>query len=309
MKVHLRMVGCRLNQSEIDTMARQFTALGHEIVDRPADADQMIINTCAVTNEATRTSRKLIRDFHRQNPAGETTVTGCYAQIAPASLAKLPGVRRVAGNDEKDKLVSIITGEPIEIYDSEPHERAPMPGTMGRTRAFVKVQDGCDNACTFCVTTIARGAGRSRSIDDVVREVNTLYGIGYREVVLTGVHLGSYGHDFGDKDGLTQLVQALLKDSDMPRLRLSSLEPWDLSPAFFELWADRRLCPHLHLPLQSGCDATLKRMRRHTSQSSFRALVLCGAARNPQPANHDRCHRGLSGRKRRRIRELDLVHS
>ena len=273
MKVHLRMVGCRLNQSEIDTMARQFTAQGHEIVDGPADADQMIINTCAVTTEATRTSRKLIRDFHRQNPAGETTVTGCYAQLAPQHLARLPGVRRVAGNDEKDKLVSIITGEPIEIYDSEPHERAPMPGAMGRTRAFVKVQDGCDNACTFCVTTIARGAGRSRSIDDVVREVNALHGIGYREVVLTGVHLGSYGHDFGDKDGLTQLVQALLKDSDMPRLRLSSLEPWDLSPAFFELWADRRLCPHLHLPLQSGCDATLKRMRRHTSQSSFRALV------------------------------------
>ena len=281
MKAHLRMVGCRLNQSEIDSMSRQFTALGHEVVDRPADADQLILNTCAVTNEATRTSRKLIREFHRQNPSGETTVTGCYAQIAPQQLGRLPGVKRVVGNDEKDQLVSIITGEPIEIFDSEPHERAPMPGTMGRTRAFVKVQDGCDKACTFCVTTIARGSGRSRSIAEVVREVNSLHAIGYREAVLTGVHLGSYGHDFGDEGGLTHLVQALLNDSDMPRLRLSSLEPWDLSPAFFELWEDRRLCPHLHLPLQSGCDATLKRMRRHTNQASFRALAQ--AARRAIP--------------------------
>ncbi len=281
MKVHLRMVGCRLNQSEIDSMSRQFSALGHEIVDTPADADQLILNTCAVTNEATRTSRKLIREFHRQNPSGETTVTGCYAQLEPQQLAGLPGVKRVVGNDEKDRLVSMITGAPIEIFDSEPHERAPLPGTMGRTRAFVKVQDGCDNACTFCVTTIARGSGRSRSIAEVVQEVNALHNFGYREAVLTGVHLGSYGHDLGDDDGLTHLVQALLNDSDMPRLRLSSLEPWDLSPAFFELWADRRLCPHLHLPLQSGCDATLKRMRRHTSQSSFRALMQ--AARRAIP--------------------------
>ena len=281
MKVHLRMVGCRLNQSEIDSMSRQFTALGHDIVERPDEADHMILNTCAVTNEATKSSRKLIREFHRLNPLGATTVTGCYAQIAPQTLSGLPGVTQVIGNSDKDKLVSIITGEQIEIYDSEPHEREPVPGRSGRTRAFVKVQDGCDNACTFCVTTIARGAGRSRSIDTVVREVNALQEMGYREAVLTGVHLGSFGHDVGDQDGLTHLVEALLRDSDMPRLRLSSLEPWDLSPAFFELWDNQRLCPHLHLPLQSGCDSTLRRMRRHTSQSSFRALVQ--AARRAIP--------------------------
>ncbi|MDE2635284.1 MAG: tRNA (N(6)-L-threonylcarbamoyladenosine(37)-C(2))-methylthiotransferase MtaB [Chloroflexota bacterium] len=270
MKVHLRMVGCRLNQSEIDTMARQFKSLGHEIVDSPAEADHSVINTCAVTNEATRTSRKLIRDFQRANPAGETTVTGCYAQIAPREIGRLAGVRRVVDNGSKSQLVSQITGKQIDIFDSEPHERDL---TFGRTRAFVKVQDGCDNACAFCVTTIARGVGRSRPIEEVVREVNYLNRAGYQEAVLTGVHLGSYGYDRRDRDGLSHLVKALLDDTDIPRLRLSSLEPWDLAPEFFSLWANQRLCPHLHLPLQSGSDATLRRMRRNTDQRRFRTLV------------------------------------
>ncbi len=282
MKVHLRMVGCRLNQSEIDTMARQFTALGHEIVDSPAEADHFVLNTCAVTKEASKTSRKLIRDFHRANPSGETTVTGCYAQIAPEDIAQLPGVRRVVDNGSKEQLVSKITGKWIDIYDSEPLERGTMPGTLGRTRAFVKVQDGCDNACTFCVTTIARGAGRSRSIAEIVQEVNYLRNCGYQEAVLTGVHLGSFGHDTGDQRGLMHLVKALLQDSDMPRIRLSSLEPWDLAPDFFSLWQDRRLCRHLHLPLQSGCDATLKRMRRNTSQRQFRSLIESARDQIPQ---------------------------
>ena len=282
MKVHLKMVGCRLNQSEIDTMARQFEALGHEIVNSAEDADQFILNTCAVTNEAAKTSRKLIRDFHRLNPAAETTVTGCYAQIAPQDLRQLPGLRRLVNNHDKEQLVAQITGETIEIYDREPLERQTVPGTLGKTRAFVKVQDGCDNACTFCVTTIARGEGQSRAISAVVQEVNSLCQRGYQEIVLTGVHLGSYGYDFGNRNGLVHLVEALLRDSDIPRIRLSSLEPWDLSADFFNLWDNPRLCRHLHLPLQSGCDATLKRMRRHTSQRAFRRLVNIARAKIPQ---------------------------
>ncbi len=273
MKVHLRMVGCRLNQSEIDSMARQFQGMGHEVVDRPEDADHFVLNTCAVTQEASKTSRKLAREFHRSNPQAETTVTGCYAQIAPKELDALPGVSRVIGNADKDELVSFVTGEGIKVFDSEPIERTLPAQSLSRTRAFVKAQDGCDNECTFCVTTIARGRGRSRAIDEVLREVNTLRQLGYQEAVLTGVHLGSYGQDQGLIDGLARLVQALLQHSDMPRLRLSSLEPWDLAPGFFELWQDPRLCRHLHLPLQSGCDATLKRMRRNTNQEAFRALV------------------------------------
>ena len=273
MKVHLRMVGCRLNQSEIETMARQFQSLGHEIVERAEDADHFVLNTCAVTAEASKTSRRLIRDFHRRNPDGETTVTGCHAQIAADEIAALPGVSNVVSNLEKDQLVSYLTGESVSEFDIEPLARGDSPGVLGRARAFVKAQDGCDKSCTFCVTTIARGGGRSRPLADIVEEVNRLRQLGYQEAVLTGVHLGSYGHDFGDRDGLARLTRSLLDETDMPRLRLSSLEPWDLTQDFFELWQNPRLCRHLHLPLQSGCDATLKRMRRHTSQAEFQDLL------------------------------------
>lgn len=282
MKVHLRTLGCRLNQSEIDSMARQFQQQGHDIVDDPAQADWMVVNTCAVTQDATRSSRQLIRELARANAGGEITVTGCYAQIAPQDIAVLPGVARIIGNMDKDTLVPAVTGMPVEPFDHEPVSRdAFYPGASGRTRAFVKVQDGCDNACTFCVTTIARGAGRSYPLDDVVREIRYLHSLGYNEAILTGVHLGSYGHDRGESDGLAKLVQAVLSDTDIPRLRLSSLEPWDLSPEFFDLWQNPRLCRHLHLPLQSGCDTTLKRMLRRTSQAAFRALVHAARERIP----------------------------
>ncbi|RMG87763.1 MAG: tRNA (N(6)-L-threonylcarbamoyladenosine(37)-C(2))-methylthiotransferase MtaB [Chloroflexi bacterium] len=274
MKVHLRMLGCRLNQSEIDTMARQLVQQGHEIVDDPTTAERVIVNTCAVTNEATRDSRKLIRELNRANPEAEITVTGCYAQISPQDISVLPGVAHVVDNRQKERIVEQITGTPTALFDIEPHARdSVVPGALGRTRAFVKVQDGCDNACTFCITTVARGEGRSRAIHEIVSEVQALHAMGYQEAVLTGVHLGSYGHDFGDKQGLKRLVTTLLAETDIPRLRLSSLEPWDIAEGFFELWQNPRLCPHLHLPLQSGCDATLKRMRRNTTQAEFRRLV------------------------------------
>jgi threonylcarbamoyladenosine tRNA methylthiotransferase MtaB len=262
-------------------MARQFRQQGHDIADDPALADSMVVNTCAVTHDATRSSRHLIRELHHANPAAQITVTGCYAQLSPDDIAVLSAVSRVVGNLEKDQLVEKITGIPIEPFDREPHERDQSPGASGRTRAFVKAQDGCDNACTFCVTTIARGAGRSRSIPEIVDEIRYLYGIGYQEAVLTGVHLGSYGHDLGDPQGLTHLIRAILSDTNIPRVRLSSLEPWDLAPDFFDLWENPRLCRHLHLPLQSGCDATLRRMLRRTNQASFSALVHAARARVP----------------------------
>lgn len=272
MKVHLKMLGCRLNQAEIDMMARQFQAQGHEIVEMPHQADHIIINTCAVTQDAVKSGRKLIKDSHTANPNAEITVTGCHAQIAPHEIQVLGGVSRVIENQHKHAIVKQITGVETPSYDQEPLQRDNSNASW-RTRAFVKVQDGCDNACTFCVTTIARGAGQSRPADDIVQEVIALYAMGYQEVVLTGVHLGSYGHDWGDKHGLKQLVMRLLDETQIPRLRLSSLEPWDIDDDFFTLWRNPRLCPHLHLPLQSGCDATLKRMRRNTTQADFRALM------------------------------------
>jgi threonylcarbamoyladenosine tRNA methylthiotransferase MtaB len=258
-------------------MARQFRQQGHEVVNDSASADWVVVNTCAVTQDATRSSRHLLRELNRANQQAQIVVTGCYAHIAPSEITVMPGVTRVINNLNKDKLVESITGEPVELFDLEPLSRENKRGAVGRTRAFVKVQDGCDNACTFCVTTIARGAGRSRPLDKIINEVRYLHSLGYQEAVLTGVHLGSYGHDTGEANGLFHLVQTILAQTDIPRLRLSSLEPWDLSPAFFDLWQNSRLCRHLHLPLQSGCDATLKRMLRRTNQAQFSALV--GAAR------------------------------
>ncbi len=277
-RVYLDSIGCRLNQSEIADMTRQFAQLGYIIVEDPSQADLFVANTCAVTRNAGKDSRNLVRRMHRHNPDAEIAVTGCYAHIAPQQVQDLPGVAHVLDNFQKDKLVPLVSGE---TFDAEPLQRHYVPGTGGNTRAFVKVQDGCDNACTFCVTTIARGQGRSRPLEDIVREVQYMHGGGYQEAVLTGVHLGSYGHDFGNKAGLRDLIQALLDATAIPRIRLSSLEPWDIAPGFFELWQNPRLCRHLHLPLQSGCDATLRRMRRNTSQSAFREIVNAARAAIP----------------------------
>lgn len=284
MKVYLRMLGCRLNQAEIDAMARQFQILGHEVVTDPVQADQIVVNTCAVTRDASHTSRQLVRQLYHANESAAISVTGCYAQIEPHMIATLPGVARVVGNAAKDHLVESVTGQSPAPFDAEPLARASDSARAGHTRAFLKVQDGCDNACTFCVTTVARGAGRSRSTQDVLREIRALRMAGYHEIVLTGVHLGSYGHDLGGQQGLHRLVRAILSDTDVPRLRLSSLEPWDLTPDFFDLWQDKRLCRHVHLPLQSGCDSTLRRMARRTTQAQFRDLAHAIRERVPAVA-------------------------
>lgn len=276
MKIHLHSIGCRLNQAEIETMARQLQAGGHVIVGDAAEADAIILNTCAVTAEAARDARHLTRRFHRANESAQIVLTGCYATLAPDVVAALPGVGRVVGNGDKERLPLLLDPAlPVDapLFDSEPIAREAQPGSFGRTRGFVKVQDGCDNRCTFCVTTIARGAGRSRHLADVVTEVGRFAAAGYGEVVLTGVHLGSYGRDLGRPAGLRELVAALLAHTDIPRIRLSSLEPWEIAEGFFELWGDPRLMPHLHLPLQSGSDRVLRRMARRTSRAAFRALV------------------------------------
>ncbi len=276
MKVFLDSIGCRLNQSEIETMARQLLASGHQLVADAAQADKVILNTCAVTREAARDARKRTRRYHRHNEAAEIVLTGCYATVAPDALRRVKGAGRIVPNRDKERLIQILdpdVGDDLPVFDHEPILRDFLSGPVGNTRAFVKVQDGCDNRCTFCITTVARGPGRSRHLGDVVHEIQALAAAGYREAVLTGVHLGSYGHDFGNDHGLRDLVAAILEHTDIPRLRLSSLEPWDIDEAFFSLWEDSRLLPHLHLPLQSGSDRVLRRMARRTRRHPFRRLV------------------------------------
>ena len=289
MKIYLDTIGCRLNQSEIEAMARGFRAVGHEIVTSAQMADMAVVNTCAVTNEAAADSRGKIRHIARAG-VNEIIATGCWATLQPQQAKDLPGVLRVVTNERKDHLVSDVLNLPEDSFDLEPIARKPLPGLHRRTRAFIKVQDGCDNHCTFCVTTIARGEGRSRSIADVLLDVQSALEGDTKEIVLTGVHLGSWGQDLstslqaGLGNHLRDLVKALLRETDAPRLRLSSLEPWDLDADFFSLWADKRLMPHLHLPLQSGCEATLRRMARKTTPQAFRELVRAARAVMPEVA-------------------------
>lgn len=285
MRVRVETLGCRLNTSEIDRIGRQFVADGHQVVGPDEPADVCILNTCAVTHIAARKSRQLIRHLKHAHPGAAMVVTGCYAELEREQVAAL-GADIVVGNQEKDDVVRLVAerlGKRAMRDQSqvvqEPDNQRLYPGA--RARAFVKVQDGCDNRCTYCVVTIARGAARSRLVDEIVAEVQHLEAIGYREVVLSGVHLGSYGHDVGRRRGIFHLTRRLLDETDIPRLRLSSLEPWDLAVDFFSLWEDSRLGRHLHLPLQSGCDATLRRMARRTTTERFAQLVSAARAAIP----------------------------
>jgi threonylcarbamoyladenosine tRNA methylthiotransferase MtaB len=287
MRIFLDMVGCKLNQAEIEQMARQFRAAGHTIVGAAGEADTMVVNTCSVTSEAASDSRQKVRQAGRAG-VGKIIVTGCWSTLQPQQAEKLPNVVQVIPNNRKDNLVKDFlrqdigekpvpgSGDPspqldVTPFEVEPISRVPIPGLRHRTRAFIKVQDGCDNNCTFCITTIARGASQSRPLAEVVADIHAALNGGSREIVLTGVHLGAWGQDFGQH--LTELITKVLKETNAPRLRLSSLEPWDLHEDFFSLWEDPRLCPHLHLPLQSGSAATLKRMLRKTTPDLFLGLV------------------------------------
>jgi threonylcarbamoyladenosine tRNA methylthiotransferase MtaB len=285
MRVYLNAIGCRLNQSEMETVARQLLAGGHELVANPALADKVVINTCAVTREAAKDARNLTRRIHRANKRAEIVLTGCYATIAPDELSRVKGAGRIVANNDKERLPGILDPQlegRLALHEQEPILRDFLAGTSSHTRAFVKVQDGCDNRCTFCVTTIARGRSRSRHPEQLLGEIRALSAAGYREVVLTGVHLGSYGRDLDPPIDLHGLVGAILADTDINRLRLSSLEPWDIDPSFFLLWEEPRLLPHLHLPLQSGSDRVLRRMARRTTRAGFRRLVAEARACIPE---------------------------
>ena len=272
MKIFLDSVGCRLNQAEIEEMAAKFRAAGHQIVAQADGADLAVINTCTVTSRAASDSRQKTRQANRQG-VGSIILTGCWSTIESDKAAAMENVSRLVPNESKDQLVSDILAESVPVFDLEPLERQPIPGSRKRTRAFIKVQDGCDNHCAYCITTVARGKGHSRTIPEVLQSVDGAILGGAQEVVLSGVHLGSWGKDLRQGERLVDLVQAILSQTDIPRVRLSSLEPWDLSPSFFNLWQDERMCRHLHLPLQSGSAATLKRMVRIVTPDSFAELV------------------------------------
>ncbi len=272
MKVYLDFLGCRLNEAELQEWARDFRRAGHQIVADPALARVCVVNTCAVTSEASRKSRQRIRHIHKLNPDAAIVAAGCDATFEGRSLAELPGVVVVLDNRQKRHLVERTLealGEPVPDFRQVDAPYHPFAGS--RTRAFLKVQDGCNNRCTYCLVRILRGEERSKPPDEVLAEVHRLVESGYKEIVLTGVHLAAYGRDQGTT--LAELTARILAETDVPRLRLSSLEPWDIPEDFFSLWSDPRLGQHLHLPLQSGCDATLRRMGRKITSAQFADLV------------------------------------
>ncbi|MFI3120012.1 MAG: tRNA (N(6)-L-threonylcarbamoyladenosine(37)-C(2))-methylthiotransferase MtaB [Methylococcaceae bacterium] len=273
MKVHLKTLGCRLNEAELETWAQAFQKSGHQITRQAETAHLIVINSCAVTQDAARKSRQLIRRIHRDNPQAKLVVSGCYATLNEDEAASLLGVDLVIGNKDKDRLVekalTELNMDSMPALSTEPGEISLF--TRGRQRAFVKVQDGCRYRCTFCIVTVARGEESSRPVQAVIDEINALHRQGITEVILTGVHLGGYGSDLGNN--LSDLIKAILAKTDMPRLRLGSLEPWELPDDFFELFDNPRLMPHLHLPLQSGSDTVLRRMARRCKTEEFAAIV------------------------------------
>jgi threonylcarbamoyladenosine tRNA methylthiotransferase MtaB len=283
MKVFLDSVGCRLNQSEIERYGRHFRCLGHEIVVRPEEADLAVVNTCTVTARAASDSRQKARQLERAG-IEQIILTGCWSTLNPAEAAELPGVIRTIDNREKDGLVGKILHVPEATFDQEMPARFPLPGARKRTRAFIKVQDGCENHCSFCVTTIARGKGRSYPVDRVLKEIEIALDGGVHEIVISGVHLGSWGVDLNTPSNLRTLIKTILNNTKTPRLRLSSVEPWALDADFFSLWEDRRLCRHLHLPLQSGAASTLERMSRNKTPEAFLDLVTLARDSVPEIA-------------------------
>lgn len=279
MKLRLESLGCRLNEAEQQSWSTQLQQLGHQLVAEGDEAELVILNSCAVTAEASRKSHQTLRRLRREHPSAYLVVTGCDATLATTEMSAL-GVDRVVNNRDKDRLVEQIRAELIDRAPSSSEqplssrshaEQRERRADRGRTRAFVKVQDGCRYRCTFCVTTLARGEERSRGVGEIIDEIHTLVADGIQEVVLTGVQVAGYGSDLNLN--LHALLAQILTQTSVARVRLASVEPWGLGDQLFELFQDPRLMPHMHLPLQSGSDAILRRMGRRCRADEFTRLV------------------------------------
>lgn len=281
MKIHLKALGCRLNEAELEQWSNRFQQAGHHITSTPELADVVVLNSCAVTTEATAKSRRLLNRLYRDNPQVRLVVSGCYATLQPDEAANIMGVDLVVPNATKDSLPEQVM-ERFEVPTMPLLATEPGENTLfmrGRQRAFIKIQDGCRYRCTFCIVTVARGEERSRTEAEIIEEINQLNSQGIQEIVLTGVHVGGYGSDLDSS--LYELVQKILVETTIPRVRFASVEPWDLPEEFFELFSNPRLMPHMHLPIQSGADSVLRRMARRCKTTEFKALVDKARTYNP----------------------------
>lgn len=274
MNIHLKALGCRLNEAELESWALEFQQAGHRLVNDVQEADLTVLNTCAVTTEAVKKSRKLINRVRRENPTGKLVVSGCMVSTGETGNAAELGIDMLVDNAEKHSLVQRVNHRwqiPIMPEGATlPNESALF--ARNRQRAFIKIQDGCRYRCSYCIVTIARGNEKSRTIEEILTEINHLEDQGVNEIVLTGVHVGGYGSDTGSN--LYSLVTSILANTSIPRIRFASVEPWDLGGDFFSLFENPRLMPHMHLPIQSGSDSVLRRMSRRCHTSEFAALLV-----------------------------------
>ena len=268
-KVALDSLGCKLNQAEIELLVRQFAEVGCEVVSPAEPADIYILNTCTVTHIADRKSRHWFRLAHRRHPDARLVAIGCFAERSPAELRQIEGVDLVLGNEQKSHLVGLLEESG---YLSKPSCLNPACHHHDgrRTRAFIKVQAGCRNFCAYCIVPLVRRSEQNVPSEEVLAEVRQRMTDGYQEVVLTGTEVGSY-----HSDGVTLrgLLERILAETDVTRVRLSSLQPPEVSPELVSLWRDKRLCPHFHLSLQSGSDGVLRRMKRRYSVAEFEQTV------------------------------------
>jgi threonylcarbamoyladenosine tRNA methylthiotransferase MtaB len=272
-RVAILTLGCKLNQADSESIARQLTLAGIEVVDRPAVADAYVINSCSVTHVADRKARHLVRLARRLAPGAPVVLTGCYVETAPADIATATGADLALGNRDKPLIAERIAA----IRGDRTIAHAASAGL--RTRAFVRVQEGCNDVCAFCIVPRTRGREASEPVDAVVRAVREREEDGAQEVVLTGTQLGAYGRDTDLH--AADVIRAVLAETSVPRIRFSSLQPQDITPALLALWDDPRLCRHFHLALQSGSDSTLRRMRRRYTTAQYvdaagRIRAQCG---------------------------------
>lgn len=283
-RVSFLTLGCKVNQYDTDAMRGLFIRAGYEVVGTHEAADVCVINTCSVTHVGERKSRQAIRKMRRLNPDTIIAVTGCYAQLDPDAIAGIEGVRVIVGTQDRHRIVDFVESC-CDDGSVQNHVREILPttdfenlnlygGAVEHTRAYVKIQEGCGNFCTFCIIPYTRGRLKSRRGEDIYAETLRLTDQGYKEIILTGIHLGNYGQDLGQGHTLADVVKMLLKTTDIRRIRLGSIESVELSDELIALLADEpRLCPHLHLPIQSGSERVLRMMRRHYHLSDYLALI------------------------------------
>ena len=281
-KVALHNLGCKVNAYEVEAMQQLLEQAGYEIVPFEPGADVYVINTCTVTNIADRKSRQMLHKAKKMNPEAIVVATGCYVQTDEGKLEKDEAVDLVLGNNQKKNIVETLAeyekehqrqSHIIKINQTKEYEELEISRTAEHVRAYIKVQDGCNQFCTYCIIPYARGRVRSREKDNILKEVHKLADAGYKEVVLTGIHLSSYGVDFTDekKENLLSLIRAVNEVEGIQRIRLGSLEPGIVTEEFAkELSSMPKVCPHFHLSLQSGCDTTLERMNRRYRSAEYK---------------------------------------